>query len=164
MIVIKHRFTNATLCEFDVETIKRASENGKADLSGADLYGADLSEANLSEANLSGADLSGAKLRGADLSGADLRGANLYGADLYGAVIDGEKITKTPIQIPIGLTYIALITDSFMRLGCKRYLHAEWAAFSDDQISKMDSKALEFWKVWKAPLLAMCTAHVGEKK
>ena len=129
MIVIKHRFTNATLCEFDVETIKRASENGKA-----------------------------------DLSGADLRGAYLYGADLYGAVIDGEKITKTPIQIPIGLTYIALITDSFMRLGCKRYLHAEWAAFSDDQISKMDSKALEFWKVWKAPLLAMCTAHVGEKK
>ena len=146
MITIKHRFTNATLCEFDVETVKLAAEQGKAN-----LYEADLREA----------DLRGANLYGANLYGANLYGANLSGANLRGAVIDGEKITKNPIQIPIGLTYVALITDGFMRLGCKRYSHAEWAEFSDDQISQMDSKALEFWKQWKAPLLAMCSAHRG---
>ena len=184
MISIKNRFTNATICEFEVETIKEAAEKGKADLRkadlckadlyganlrgadlckanlcGADLYEANLRGADLREANLRGADLYEADLRGADLRGADLYEANLCGADLCGSIIDGEKITKTPIQIPCGLRYIALVTDSYMRLGCKRYTHSEWAAFSDAQISKMDSHALEFWKQWKEPLLAICKAH-----
>ena len=37
MIAIKHRFTNATLCEFDVTTVKEAAEKGKANLREADL-------------------------------------------------------------------------------------------------------------------------------
>ena len=65
MISIKHRFSNTTLCEFDVLTVRECAEKGKA--------------------NLRGADLGGANLYGADLRGADLRGANLRGADL------GEK-------------------------------------------------------------------------
>jgi hypothetical protein len=186
MISIKHRYSETTLCEFDVETIKKAAEKGKAnlygaDLSGADLYGANLSGANLRGANLCGADLHGANLCGADLYGADLRGANLYGANLYGAnlsganlyganlsgadlrgaIINGENVSKTPIQIPCGLKYVALITDDYMRLGCKRYKHSEWAEFSDEQISEMDSGALKFWKQWKEPLLAMCRTHAG---
>lgn len=32
MIAIKHRYTDTTLCEFDVETVKQAAERGKADL------------------------------------------------------------------------------------------------------------------------------------
>ena len=82
MIAIKHRFTNTTLCEFDVSTFKdalvKAVQSG-ADLRGADLYGANLYGANLYGANLRGADLYGANLRGADLRGADLYGANLRG-------------------------------------------------------------------------------------
>ncbi len=54
MIAIKHRHTNATLGEFDVETIKQAAEKGKANLSGANLSGASLSRADLSVANLRG--------------------------------------------------------------------------------------------------------------
>ena len=192
MIAIKHRYTQATLCEFDVETVKHAAEKGRADLSeanlygadlrganlyGADLYGADLSEAdlreadlreaNLYEANLYGADLRGANLREANLYGADLRGADLYGADLYranlyGAKIDGEVVSKNPIHITCGLHYTALITDNYMRLGCKRYTHAEWSEFSDDQIAQMEKDALEFWKQWKEPLLAMCAAHAAK--
>ena len=49
-----------------------------------------------------------------------------------------------------------------MRLGCKRFTHAEWADFTDEQISDMDRHALKFWKQWKEPLLAMCAAHRGE--
>ena len=134
-----------------------------ADLRRADLYGANLCEANLSAANLRGADLHRADLYGANLCEADLRGARLYGARLYGADLrganlDGEKIEKNPLVV-VGLTYWCLISDNYMRLGCKRFTHAEWAEFDDKQIAAMDSRALEFWSQWKAPLLAMCAAH-----
>ena len=158
MIAIKHRFTGATICEFDVKTIKEASELSKANLSGADLSGADLYRADLYRANLSGANLYGADLSGANLSGADLYRANLSGADLYGAKIDGEKITKNPLSIT-GLYYRCLITDGYMRLGCKRYTHAEWSEFNDSEIEEMDSHATKFWNQWKLPLLAMCKQH-----
>jgi len=95
MISIKHKFSEVTICEFDVKTIKEAAEKVKTDL------------------------------RGADLRGADLYGANLDGANLYGANLDGEKISKTPLSIN-GLRYWCLISDGFMRLGCKRHSHAEW--------------------------------------
>ena len=140
MITIKHKFTNDTLCEFDVETLKQASEQGKY--------------------NLIGANLRLANLIGADLIGADLSGANLSGANLSGASLDGEKLTKTPLSI-IGMRYRCLISDGYMRLGCKRFTHDEWAAFDDEKISDMDSGALEFWKKWKLPLLAMCKSHRG---
>ena len=176
MIPIKHRFTGATLCEFDVETVRDAVVKAVADnanldganldnanldganlrganLDGANLYGADLYGANLYGANLCDADLRGANLRGANLDGANLDGANLDGADLY-----GEKISKTPLSV-VGLRYWCLISDGFMRLGCKHFTHDEWANFSDSEISEMDDEALEFWKQWKAPLLAMCAAH-----
>ena len=193
MIAIKHRYTDTTLCEFDVETVKQATEKGKANLRGADLYGVDLDGANLRSANLYGADLRGADLRGANLRSANLYGANLRGADLYGASLyganlrsanlyganlrgadlygvdldganlrgadlDGEKLTKSPLVVT-GLRYWCLISDGYMRLGCKRFTHEEWAEFSDDEIEKMDSCALEFWKQWKESLLAMCKAH-----
>ena len=155
MITIKHKFTNDTLCEFDVETLKQASEQGKYNLIGANLRLANLIGADLIGADLSGADLSLANLRLANLIGADLSGANLSGASL-----DGEKLTKTPLSI-IGMRYRCLISDGYMRLGCKRFTHDEWAAFDDEKISDMDSGALEFWKKWKLPLLAMCKSHRG---
>ena len=156
MITIKSRFTGTTLCEFDVETVKAAVV--KAVSSGADLEGADLRGANLRGANLYGADLEGADLEGASLYGANLYGANLYGANLEGASLEGEKLTQTPIVVT-GLTYWCLISDSYMRLGCKRFTHAEWDKFSDSEIADMDSKATAFWSAWKSPLLAMCKAH-----
>ena len=133
MIAIKHRFTETTLCEFDVDTVKQAAELGKANLRGANL-------------------------RGANLYGADLRGANLYGANLRGADLDGEKLTKSPLSIT-SLRYLCLISDGYMRLGCKRFTHEEWVNFTDDEISSMDSGALEFWRQWKVPLLTLCAAH-----
>ena len=106
------------------------------------------------------ADLCSANLRGADLRGADLFGANLFGANLRGADLDGEKITKTPLSVA-GLRYWCLISDGYMRLSCKRFTHAEWAEFSDEQIAEIDDGALEFWKQWKEPLIAMCRAHAA---
>ena len=139
---------------------------GGANLRGANLDGANLRGANLGGANLDGANLRGANLDGANLDGANLRGADLRGADLDGANLDGEKLTKSPLVVT-GLRYWCLISDGYMRLGCKRFTHEEWAEFSDDEIEKMDCCALEFWKQWKESLLAMCKAHAvksGEEK
>ena len=149
MISIKHRYTQATLCEFDVATIKEAAV--KAVSEKADLRGA----------NLDGANLRGADLRGANLDDANLRGADLDGANLDGADLDGEKITKSPLSI-VGLRYWCIISDGFMRLGCKRFSHSEWESFDDEQISEMDIGALEFWNQWKTPLLQMCKAHADK--
>ena len=95
---------------------------------------------------------------GADLRRADLYGADLRGADLRGANIDGEIIQRPPISIA-NITYWCLITDDRMRLGCKLHTHNEWQNFNDGEISAMDDDALDFWKTWKEPLLAMCAAH-----
>ena len=105
-----------------------------------------------------GADLHGADLRGANLCGANLCGADLCGADLCGANIDGEIIQRPPISVA-NITYWCLITDNRMRLGCKLHTHNEWQNFNDGEISAMDDDALDFWKTWKEPLLAMCAAH-----
>ena len=93
--------------------------------------------------------------------GVVLREANLCGANLCGADLDGEKIIKYPLPV-VGLRYWCLISDGYMRLGCKRFTHQEWSEFYDYQISEMDEGALEFWKQWKEPLLAVCKSHRGE--
>ena len=131
MIQIKHRFTDAVLCEFDVETTKQALE--LAVKSGADL---------------SGADLSGAYLSGANLSGADLRDANL----------SGEKLSIAPISI-LNLTWDILISGDYLKIGCKRHTHEAWANFSDDEIASMESRASEFWRINKSWILELCKTH-----
>ncbi|APB99053.1 hypothetical protein A4F89_06780 [Polynucleobacter asymbioticus] len=161
--------SDKVLFEGNADSLKSLLEKAKkegaylvgADLEGADLRGADLEGAYLVGADLRGAYLRGADLRGAYLVGADLEGADLRGADLRGAKIDGEEITKTPLMI-MGLTYWVLITEGYMRIGCKRYTHQEWAEFKDPTIATMDSKALNFWGEWKDTLLTICKKHSAE--
>jgi hypothetical protein len=189
VITFTNRFTNAVICEFDVPTVRQALERAakdkavlrgadlrgaylrgaylsgadlrEADLSGADLSGADLRGADLSGAVLRGAVLSGADLREADLSGAYLRGADLRGADLSDAVLRGEKLTKTPLFIS-NLTWPVTITTINLTIGCQHHTHTEWEQFSDELISRMDGRALAFWKQWKTPLMAMCKEFSAE--
>ena len=59
------------------------------------------------------------------------------------AMTDAKAVAKTPkIEQPIG-----------------QQIKGPIFAFSDDEISDMDRNALEFWRQWKAPLMAMCAAH-----
>ena len=141
-VTIHNRFTGEIIHEGDAENVKELLISLVKD--GADLRGADLR---------------GANLRGADLYGADLYGADLDGADLDGANLDGEKLAVAPLTI-CGLRYWILISDNFMRIGCQRHPHADWAAFSEDQIQAMDgTTASVFWEQWKVPLMAACAAH-----
>ena len=93
----------------------------------------------------------------ADLSGANLSRANLSGANLSGATYNGHSMTKPPIMIS-GLTWYATILDTHMKIGCELHSFAEWEGFDDERIDEMAGRALEFWRVWKTPLLSMAKA------
>ena len=84
--------------------------------------------------------LSGADLRGADLRGADLSSANLSGANM--------SILQTDI-------WTCYIQPDHIRIGCQYHTVNEWIAFTEDQISAMDSRALVWWRKWKPAILAI---------
>ena len=97
-IIIKHRYTDAVLYEYQPTDAQQASGLAMraaletATKSGANLDGANLGGANLDGAYLDGANLDGAYLGGANLGGAYLRGANLVGANLGGAYLVGANL------------------------------------------------------------------------
>ena len=141
-----------------------------ANLSGDNLLGANLSGANLSSANLLGSNLSCAKLLGADLLGANLSGANLSDADLSGAnlssadlscanllradisganlryITSGNCIQIITIKDP---TYKISDTEEHMAIGCQQQTIKQWFKITVEEISKMDERALEWWRKWK---------------
>ena len=140
----------------------RNADLRNADLLGANLRNADLLGVDLRNANLRNANLRNANLRNADLLGVDLSGANLRCADLRNADLSGAK--NVPLIIN-GLHWIVLISGfGMMQIGCQNHKVEEWASFNDDQISKMDSHALEFWNKNKAMLLSICDSYKHESE
>ena len=144
---------------------KRADLRGAnlrgADLCYANLRGADLRGANLCDANLRGADLRGANLRGADLRGANLCDANLRGADLRGADLRGADLwdvagNKKEIFTFQTNEYAVVIYQDRLQIGCKNFSQSEWFNFSDDEISEMDSGALDWWCTHKQHVKTWC--------
>ena len=142
-----------------------------ADLSGADLRGANLSGANLSSANLRGANLrdaylssanlSRANLSTANLSGAYLSTANLSSADLSGADLRGANlwdVTGNKKEIFTFQTnkYTVVICQDRIQIGCKNFSQSEWFNFSDDEITKMDIEALDWWCTHKQHVKTWC--------
>ena len=132
---IHHRHTGAVIFTAEIEADENTSDAVKLGLAvkAAVREGANLTGANLTEANLTGA----------DLSRADLTEANLRGATGLNHWIKCIQVEDWPI------TY----TSEVIQIGCQRHAIEEWRAFSDLEISEMDkSKALKFWKKWKATI------------
>ena len=90
-------------------------------------------------------------LSGSDLSGSDLSGANLHYANLSDADLRGADLII--ITWSYWTTYI---TKGHIRIGCRFHTLAEWREFSDDEISAMDSRALDFWKMNKELIIGLC--------
>ena len=88
--------------------------------------------------------IEGDSLQGADLRGADLQGANLRWADLPTDVIRID-----------GMRWDVTILHGYMRIGCQHHYVDDWNKFTDGEISKMDSKALEFWQANKQKLITI---------
>ena len=112
--------------------------------------------ANLRRADLSGADLSGANLRRADLSGADLRDADLSGADLRGAGLWNTIGNQVEIFTFQTNKYTVVIYQDRIQIGCKNFSQSEWFNFSDDEITKMDIEALDWWCTHKQHVKTWC--------
>ena len=144
---IKNRFTGEVLFSCD---IPEGMESGM--IARHALEEAVANGANLRDANLRGANLWGANLRDANLRGANLRGANLWGAK------DAPLIT-TSLRWPI---YIS--GTGMMRIGCQNHSVESWKNFTDEEIKRMDSDALDFWNKYKTMLLVACDTHVHAKE
>ena len=86
----------------------------------------------------------GANLRGADLSYTDLHGANLRGADLRFLVGNGEEVKTMHLE-----KYMVVFTKDVLVIGCESHPISEWEDFTDKEIDKMDSGALDWWNKWK---------------
>ena len=125
---IKHKITGEVLLTIEDDTLR-----------GANLRGANLRWANLRGANLRWADLREADLREADLREADLRGANL----------------PTDVIRIGGMRWDVTILYGYMRIGCQHHYVDDWDKFTDDEISIMDSEALEFWQANKQKLITI---------
>jgi hypothetical protein len=137
------------ILELHKKWLNEAAGGVRANLRGANLRGADLIDADLRGADLRGADLIDADLRGADLRGSNLRDADLRDADLIDAnLIDAIGNMKEICSMQLD-TYGITFTKDILQIGCKNHTHKDWFDFSDNEISKMDSHALEWWKKWK---------------
>jgi uncharacterized protein YjbI with pentapeptide repeats len=179
MIQIKHRSTGKVIKEVDAASLVNADLRGTdlrgADLRGTDLRVANLQYTKLQDADLQDADLEFAylryanlrcaNLRGANLRGADLRDADLQGAILQGAILQDTNLKDTNLQdtnlrwvlgdgkrikTTIDRYRIVIMQEyGVMAIGCKQYSIDEWMNFSDEEINKMDTDALHWWKEGK---------------
>ena len=126
-IVIKHRYTDAVLFEYQPTEEQQAS--GLA------------MRAALESAASGGADLGGANLGGANLAGAKWR--------------DGVVINGVPIQL-FGLRWRVMILDEHMQIGCELHKLSDWEIYDDARIAAMDGRnALRFWRAHKDALLGL---------
>ena len=123
----------------------------RADLGDADLRRADLRSADLRDANLSSADLRRADLRSADLRDADLSSADLSDAGLWNTI--GNQVEVLTFQTN---KYPVVIYQDRLQIGCKNFSQSEWFNFSDDEISEMESGALNWWRTHKQHVKTWC--------
>ncbi|WP_151762503.1 pentapeptide repeat-containing protein [Acinetobacter junii] len=149
---IKNRFTGEVLFSCD---IPEGMESGM-------IARHALEEAVANGANLRGANLEGANLRDANLEGANLRDANLEGANLRGANLEGAK--DSPLIITSLRWPIYISGTGMMRIGCQNHSVEAWKNFTDEEIKRMDSDALEFWNKYKTMLLGACDTYVHAKE
>jgi hypothetical protein len=164
MIQIKHRSTGKVIKEVDAASLVNADLRGTdlrfanlqytklqdADLRGADLQDADLEFAYLRRADLRCANLQDTNLQHANLQHARLQRVNLLGADLYGANIrwalgDGKRIKTIDDRYRI----VIMLEYGVMAIGCEQHSIDEWMNFSDEEINKMDTDAIQWWKEGK---------------
>ena len=158
-VIFSHECKNNTVKKTVLEAIRQNCNLRESDLSGSDLSRCDLSGSNLSRCNLRGSDLSESDLSESDLSWSNLResdlswsdlswsdlsGSNLSGSDLSGSNGNCKEIKTVQTDI-----WHVCMTANVMQIGCEQHTLIEWKNFNDDEISAMESGALEFWKNWK---------------
>ena len=144
------RYADFSHADFSHADLRYANFN-YADLRYANFNCADLREANFSYADLRGADFSYANFRYANLRYADFRYANLLAV--------GNMVNIKSVQADIW--HVAYTHDT-LQIGCQHHLITEWWAFEDEEIDRMDRRALAWWAVWKPILRTIIAASPAE--
>ena len=54
-----------------------------------------------------------------------------------------------------GMRWGVMIFQDWMTIGCQHHHIDDWGKFTDDEISKMDYDALEFWQANKQKLITI---------
>ena len=135
----------------------------------ANLVDANLTRANLTGAYLPRADLTDANLIDANLTDANFTRANFTRANLVGANLTYAKIAEGTIASFVLMTgqrwpvlvFFLVRSSAILQIGCKRHAAEEWAGFTDERIASMGNYALEFWREWREPLLALAKHEAG---
>lgn len=85
----------------------------------------------------------------ADLRWANLGWANLAKVDIINAVGNMREIKSLQVD-----TYFVAYTSEVMAIGCEQHTLAEWWAFTDEEIHKMDGqRGLDWWRKWRPILM-----------
>jgi len=122
------------------------------DLEDANLKGTDLENANLKFINLKNTNLEDVNLKYADLKNADLRYTNLKNANLR--YVDLSYTICNVIKIT-GLKWEVIITINQIQIACQIHSPEQWEKFNDEEINKMNTNALDFWKENKENIFSM---------
>ena len=126
-----------------------------ANMIDANIRGADLRDADMRYANMSGANMRGADLRDANMIDANMRYANMSGADMSDANMSGANMIGAKLAVVQTDIWTVYVQPETIRIGCKYHKASEWFAFTDEEISKMEGRALDWWKKWKAAIKAV---------
>ena len=72
-------------------------------------------------------------------------------ASVYGIM----NISNLAISITLPTWSVTYSENNFISIGCRVYKVEEWANFTDEEISDMDTKALSWWKIYKESILTL---------
>ena len=92
----------------------------------------------------------------ANLSGADLLRADLLRADLNGCIGNMREVRSMQLD-----TWPITWYGNTLQIGCQRHTFDDWRDFSDERISTMDSKALEWWWKWRDAIFQVIKLSEG---
>jgi len=167
----KINLSGANLFDTDLRDIDLSDSN----LRDADLFRSNLSGSNLSGSNMSGSDLSSntnlsdtnlsdTNLRGCDLSNTNLRGCDLSNTDLIGCDLRGTIGNMKEIRSMQIDVYTITFTKTFLQIGCQGHDTKKWKNFTNEEISKMDAGALQWWSKWKDIIFTIIELSFKENK
>lgn len=70
----------------------------------------------------------------------------------------GGRAASRPVTV-LRKRWTVVIDDTHMQIGCEVHSLADWSAFDDARINRMDAGALRFWRANKAELLALAAGR-----
>ena len=97
-----------------------------------------------------------AKLDALQTVGGDL---HVYGSAKLDApalqTVGGEDVSGGKIKFAKTPVWTAICTPNMLRIGCQSHAWDDWIEMSDEEISKLDYRASEIAKKYRAKLLAI---------